>query len=119
MQWLASERLMPADVRWVLFVDDDTWVNVHVLRRIVAPLLSPSLLAGWLFVFLLGGNELSMAVLLAGSRTRTIAVALFDELQGGQAGDASALGVVWTLVMTGIATTMYFVGRKQSGLARH
>ena len=90
-----------------------------ILRRIVAPLLSPSLLAGWLFVFLLGGNELSMAVLLAGSRTRTIAVALFDELQGGQAGDASALGVVWTLVMTGIATTMYFVGRKQTALARH
>jgi hypothetical protein len=41
MQWLASERLMPADVRWVLFVDDDTWVNTHILRRIV-PLYDPS-----------------------------------------------------------------------------
>ena len=36
------------------------------LRRIVAPLLAPALLAGWLFIFLMSARALSLPILLAG-----------------------------------------------------
>src|SRR5262249_18356012 len=47
------------------------------LGRIVAPLLAPALLAGWLFIFLMAARVLSLPILLSGPRAQTMAVTLF------------------------------------------
>lgn len=84
------------------------------LRMIVAPLLSPALMAGWLFIFLIASRELSIAVLLAGPRSQVIAVSMLDLWQNGQPGELSALGLLWTLLMVIVATIFRLIERRQS-----
>ncbi len=88
-----------------------------VLRRVVVPLLSPALLSGWLFIFLIGAKELSMAVLLAGPSSQTMAVAMYDLWVNGQGGELSALGLLWALLMTVFASAFYILARRGSAAA--
>ncbi|HTN70441.1 MAG TPA: iron ABC transporter permease, partial [Methylomirabilota bacterium] len=44
-----------------------SWSNC--MRRIILPLLTPSFLGGWVFVFLLSAKELSMSILLVSPQT--------------------------------------------------
>ena len=87
------------------------------LRRVVLPLLSPSLAAAWLFIFLIAAKELSMAVLLAGPGSQTMAVAMFDLWSNGQGGELAALGLVWAALMTGVATAFHLLGRRSGAAA--
>ena len=88
-----------------------------VLRRVVVPLLSPSLLSGWLFIFLVAAKELSMAVLLAGPGSQVMATAMFDLLSNGQGGELAALGLLWTVLMTVFASGFYLLARRGSSAA--
>lgn len=88
--------------------------QMTTLRRIIAPLLSPALLAGWLFIFLLGAKELAVAILLAGPRSQTIAVAMYDLWVNSQGGELAALGLIWAFLMTIVASAFYFTARRQS-----
>lgn len=87
-----------------------------VFRRILVPLISPSLIAGWLFIFLIAAKELSIAVLLAGYDAKTISVAMFDQWVNGAGGEVSAMGVVWTALMTVFTATLYIVTRRRTDL---
>ncbi len=86
--------------------------------RVVLPLLSPSLIAGWLFIFLLATRVLSLPVLLSGPSSQTMAVAMFDLWGNGQGPELAALGLLWSVAMTCIAVTFYFVARR-SGVGIH
>lgn len=81
-------------------------------RRIVAPLLAPSVLAGFLFVFLLATRVLALPVLLSGPSSQTMAVAMFDLWGNGQGPELAALGLLWTGAMTLIAIGFYFLARR-------
>jgi iron(III) transport system permease protein len=83
-----------------------------VLRRIVVPLAAPALLAGWLFIFLVAARDLSLAVMLASPSAQPVAVAMFDLWANGQGTELAAFGLVWTIIMTVIATGFYFLGRR-------
>ena len=90
------------------------------LRRIVMPLLAPSLLAGWLFIFLLVARALSLPILLAGARSQTMAVAMYDLWSNGQGTELAALGLLWTGLMAAIALIFYMLThRSQRGAAGH
>jgi iron(III) transport system permease protein len=82
-----------------------------VLRRIVMPLATPAILAGWLFVFLIAARDLSMAVILASPSAQPVSVAMYDLWANGQATELSAFGLVWTAIMTVIAAGFYLIGR--------
>ncbi len=86
--------------------------QVTAFRRIVIPLLAPSVIAGWLFIFLLSTRVLSLPVLLAGPSSQTVAVAMFDLWGNGQGPELAALGLVWSLMMTIISLLFYFVARR-------
>ena len=90
------------------------------LRRIVAPLLGPALLAGWLFIFLMAARVLSLAILLSGPRSQTMAVTLFDLWTNGQGTELAALGLIWSMLMGMIAAVFYILARRSaaSALAR-
>lgn len=83
-----------------------------VLRRIVVPLATPALLAGWLFIFLVAARDLSMAVILASPSAQPVSVAMFDLWANGQGTELAAFGLVWTAIMTLIAAGFYLVGRR-------
>lgn len=84
------------------------------LRRIVAPLLAPALVAGWLFIFLMSARVLSLAILLAGPRSQTMAVAMFDLWGNGQGTELAALGLMWSILMATIAVVFYAVARRSA-----
>ena len=86
--------------------------TLTTLRRVVAPLLTPAMAAGWLFIFLIANKELAIAVLLASPRSQVIAVAIFDQWVNGQGGELAALGLIWTLLMTIVATVFFFMTRR-------
>jgi iron(III) transport system permease protein len=81
-------------------------------RRIVIPLLTPSILAGWLFVFLLSTRVLALPVLLSGPSSQTMAVAMFDLWGNGQGPELAALGLLWSVAMTVIGIVFYLVSRR-------
>ena len=83
-----------------------------VLRRIVMPLATPALFAGWLFIFLIAARDLSLAVILASPRAQPVSVAMFDLWANGQGTELAAFGLVWTAIMTVIATAFYLIGRR-------
>jgi iron(III) transport system permease protein len=87
-------------------------------RRIVLPLLAPSLIAGWIFIFLLSTRVLALPVLLSGPGSQTMAVTMFDLLSNGQEPELAALGLLWSLNMTIIVVLFQFVLRKR-GLGIH
>jgi iron(III) transport system permease protein len=84
------------------------------LRRVVAPLLAPALLAGWLFVFLMATRVLSLPILLAGPRSQTMAVALYDLWGNGQGTELAALGLMWSMLMAMIAALFYVLARRSA-----
>ncbi len=88
--------------------------SMTTLRRIVAPLLTPALVAGWLFIFLIANKELAIAVLLAGPSSQVIAVAIFDAWVNGQGGELAAFGLIWTALMTVIAC-LFFAQMRRGG----
>ena len=88
----------------------------EALRRIVIPLLAPSIAAGWLFIFLLGARVLSLPILLAGPNSQTMAVAMYDLWTNGQGTELAALGLLWTLFMTAIAS-LYYVFTRRNAIA--
>jgi iron(III) transport system permease protein len=87
------------------------------LTRIVAPLLAPALLAGWLFIFLMAARVLSLAILLSGPRSQTMAVTLFDLWTNGQGTELAALGLIWSMLMAMIAAIFYALARRSAAAA--
>jgi iron(III) transport system permease protein len=83
-----------------------------VLRRIIVPLATPALLAGWLFIFLIAARDLSLAVILASPSAQPVSVAMFDLWANGQGTELAAFGLVWTAIMTMIAAAFYLIGRR-------
>lgn len=88
-----------------------------ILRRIVSPLLWPAIASGWLFIFLICAKSMALPLLLAGPDSQTISVAMFSVLSNGQGGEVAAMGLIWTALMTVIASAFYFMARRQSAHA--
>jgi iron(III) transport system permease protein len=86
-------------------------------RRIVLPLVLPSVAAGWLFIFLLTARDLSIPVMLAGPHSHVIAVELFDLWTNGQATELAAFGLAWSVFMAIVAIgLLWLLRRTGSGL---
>jgi iron(III) transport system permease protein len=73
-------------------------------RRIVVPLLWPSLIAGWIYVFVVSVRELSSSVLLISKDSVVLSFVIFDLQQSGQSTAVAALSVM--LVLTLVAIVM-------------
>ncbi|HEX5020023.1 MAG TPA: iron ABC transporter permease [Candidatus Binatia bacterium] len=87
-----------------------SWSNC--MRRIILPLMTPSFLGGWVFIFLLSAKELSMSVLLVSPQTPVVSVAIFELWENAQVGELAAFGVLWTVILVSIAVVYYFFARR-------
>jgi iron(III) transport system permease protein len=87
-----------------------SWSNC--MRRIVLPLVTPSFLGGWAFIFLLSAKELSMSVLLVSPQTPVVSVAIFELWENAQVGELAAFGVIWTVILVSIAVVYYLFARR-------
>jgi iron(III) transport system permease protein len=86
---------------------------VGVFRLILLPLLSPVLIAAWLYIFVLAVRELSASIFLSGPGTHvlgTISLTMWED--GGSFGAISALGVVQIIPLIVIVMTMRWIEQR-------
>jgi iron(III) transport system permease protein len=73
--------------------------RLRALRDVTAPLLGPSLIATWCFIFVAVVRELSAAVILFTSETKVLSVLIFDLKESGDLAAIAVLGLTM-LVLT-------------------
>jgi iron(III) transport system permease protein len=73
-----------------------------VFRKIVVPLMMPSLFAGWIFIFLHSIRELSVAILLSSPGIEVLSVAIFDMWENGQITEVGAFSISLMLILVAI-----------------
>ena len=66
----------------------------QAFRDIMMPLIRPSIIAGWFLIFMPSFYELTMSILLYGSRTKTIGVLLYELETYADPQSASVLAVL-------------------------
>lgn len=79
----------------------------HVLRKIILPLIAPSLISGWMWIALLALREVTMALMLYSSRNVVISTQIWS-LWRADTAQAAALGVVLVIVIA----VVWFSARK-------
>jgi iron(III) transport system permease protein len=82
----------------------------QIFGRIMLPLLTPVLLAGWIYVFVLAVRELGASIFLVGPGTHvlgTISLTMWEE--GGSYGAVAALGVVQIIPLIIIVMALRFI----------
>jgi iron(III) transport system permease protein len=84
-----------------------------VFRRVLFPLLAPTLLYAWLWIALLTFRELSLAVILSTAENVTLPVVIWSLWAGGGLGQASALAMVMLLGMAPIVAVYWLLARRQ------
>ena len=75
--------------------------RLRTLRDVTAPLLGPSLIATWCFIFVAVVRELSAAVILFTSETKVLSVLIFDLKESGDLAAIAVLGLAM-LVLTSL-----------------
>ena len=89
------------------------------MRRILVPLIAPSLLAAAILVFATLIGEISATVLLYSANWKPISMAIYELVAGNELAKASALGTICnvaTLLLILVASR--FAGRNISELFR-
>jgi iron(III) transport system permease protein len=81
-------------------------------RRIVLPLMAPSVSTAWLFVMLLSVRAVGMPILLAGPNSQVVAVTIFDQWTNGQITVVAAFGLVWTALMMCIGLVFHRMAQR-------
>lgn len=82
----------------------------RTFRRIVIPLIRPTLLAAWIYVFVVSLRELSSSILLYSSQSVIIAVRIFDLRDSGQYTAIAALSVVMIGALVVLVAALQWVG---------
>ncbi len=81
-------------------------------RRVLLPLLRPTIVAAWAYVFIVSLRELSSGVLLYSSQSVVLAVRIFDLRNSGQYTSIAALSVMMVvLLVVLLALLQRFAGR--------
>jgi iron(III) transport system permease protein len=86
--------------------------RAFIVLRVVLAIIAPALVSGWLFVFLVTVQSVSLPLLLVGPGTELIAVALFDLWQNGQVTELAAMGVLWMCFILIVSAAFYVVTRR-------
>jgi iron(III) transport system permease protein len=88
------------------------------LRRVVIPLIKPTLASSWLFLFLITTRGVSIPVLLASPGSQVVSARLYEEFVNGKAPQVAALGLIWTALMTSITIIFYRMGGRFGPVSR-
>jgi iron(III) transport system permease protein len=90
------------------------------LWQITAPLLRPSVIATWCFVFIGVIRELSATIMLTTANTKVVSVIIYDLNESGDLGAISVLGITLLLItfaVVAVANRLPVLGRAAPRLA--
>ncbi len=84
----------------------------QTFRRVLLPLLSPGLIAGWVYILVVSFRELSSSILLYSPGNEVLSILIFEQYVNGQFTVLSALGVVMVLTLVVLVMIAYKVGAR-------
>jgi iron(III) transport system permease protein len=84
----------------------------QTFRRIIAPLLIPGLIAGWIYILIVSLRELSSSILLYSPGDEVLAIAIFEQYENGRFPELAALGVLMVLVIGVLTAIAYRLGAR-------
>jgi iron(III) transport system permease protein len=84
----------------------------QTFRRIIAPLLIPGLIAGWIYILIVSLRELSSSILLYSPGDEVLAIAIFEQYENGRFPEVAALGVLMVLVIGVLTAVAYRLGAR-------
>lgn len=84
----------------------------QAFRRVLLPLLSPGLVAGWIYILVVSFRELSSSILLYSPGNEVLSILIFEQFENGQFTVLAALGVVMVLTLVVLVTIAYKLGAK-------
>ena len=82
------------------------------VRRIVVPLLTPSLVIGWLMFMAVSIRDLSTVVLLYGPQSQLLSVKFYAYWRTASLEDAAVIGMLMTVLGMGLAGAVYLLSRR-------
>ncbi len=85
------------------------------LRRVLVPLLRPTLTNGWLWIAILTFRELTVPLILFSPANMTLAVAVWTLWSGGLQGQAAMITVLMLLAVTPLALLYLRLTRNRGG----
>ena len=84
----------------------------QTFRRVLLPLLSPGLIAGWIYILVVSFRELSSSILLYSPGNEVLSILIWEQFENGQFTVLAALGVVMVLTLVVLVTVAYKLGAK-------
>jgi iron(III) transport system permease protein len=93
-----------------------SWLQTY--RRVVVPLLLPTLIIAALVTFMSAARDISTIVLLGSSESRTLALLMLDFGYGGQFEKGTVVAVI-TVILVIVAAVLARIVGGQVGLGRH
>ena len=84
----------------------------QMIRHVVAPLIMPALLAGWIYIFLITFKELSIALLLYSPGSQVVAVTIWELWDNGHVGELAAFSLVITVGTVLVGSTFRAIAQR-------
>jgi iron(III) transport system permease protein len=84
----------------------------QTFRRVLLPLLTPGILAGWVYILVVSFRELSSSILLYSPGNEVLSILIFEQYENGQFTVLAALGVVMVMTLVLLVTIAYKLGAK-------
>ncbi len=84
----------------------------QTFRRVLLPLLSPGLLAGWVYILVVSFRELSSSILLYSPGNEVLSILIFEQYENGQFTVLAAIGVIMVITLMVLVTIAYKMGAK-------
>ena len=90
------------------YVSGASWWQTF--RRILVPLASSGIVAGWIYVLIVSFRELSATILLYSPGKETLAVLIFEQFENGDLTIVAALGVLMVSFLVLLVLVAYRLG---------
>ena len=81
-------------------------------RRVLLPLLSPGLLAGFIYILVVSFRELSSSMLLYSPGNEVLSILIWEQFENGSFNVLAAIGVLMVLALVVMVTIAYKLGAK-------
>ncbi|MFJ9030535.1 ABC transporter permease [Streptomyces sp. NPDC102274] len=84
----------------------------QTFRRVLLPLMSSGILAGWVYILVVSFRELSSTILLYSPGKEVLSVLIWEQFENGQFTTLAALGVCMVLILVLLVSIAYRLGAR-------
>jgi iron(III) transport system permease protein len=81
-------------------------------RRVLLPLLSPGIMAGFVYILVVSFRELSSSLLLYSPGNEVLSILIWEQFENGSFNVLAAIGVLMVLILLIMVTVAYKLGAK-------